>query len=106
MNSFLDKCGLSRNVGQPRSKKELSIEQELAKLSSIPKDDYEFDCFWHEHVDTLPKLTSLARRYLSIPSSSVGSESAFSISSYILRKNRLNLSSKNLGISMFLKDKI
>jgi hypothetical protein len=53
-----------------------------------------------------PLLATIARKYLSIFSSSVPSESAFSTSSYVLRKNRLALSSKNIKYTMFLKDKI
>ena len=106
MNSFLNKCGLGAGIVQTSSKRLPTIEQELAKLSSIPKDDYQFDSFWQEHERELRKLAKIARKYLSIPSSSVPSESAFSTSNYLLRKNRLGLSSKNITYSMFLKDKI
>lgn len=106
INSFLNKCGLGSNGSQHDCKRTLTIEQELAKLSSIPKDQYEFDSFWQEYSKALPKLSKIARKYLSIPSSSVPSESAFSTSNYILRKNRLGLSSKNVKYTMFLKDKL
>jgi hypothetical protein len=106
INSFLNKCGVGVGVVQTNNKKSLTIAQELSKLSSIPKDDYEFDSFWQEHGKLLPKLSSIARKYLSISSSSVPSESAFSTSNYVLRKNRLALSSKNVKYTMFLKDKI
>ncbi len=106
INNFLNKCGVESGIVVINSKKSRTIEQELAKLASIPKDDYEFNSFWQEHSNSLPKLAELARKYLSICSSSVPSESAFSTSNYILRKNRLALSSKNVTYTMFLKDKI
>jgi hypothetical protein len=106
INNFLNKCGIGSGIIKTSSKKSPTIEQELAKLSSIPKDDYQFDSFWQEHGKVLPKLATIARKYLSISSSSVPSESAYSTSSYVLRKNRLALSSKNIKYTMFLKDKI
>ncbi|CAF1202668.1 unnamed protein product [Adineta ricciae] len=106
ITNFLSKCGVESTNISIRSKKSLTITQELAKLSSIPKDEYEFGSFWREHGDSLPKLASCARKYLSISSSSVASESAFSTSNYVLRKNRLALSSKNVKYTMFLKDKL
>jgi hypothetical protein len=106
IHNFLNKCGVVSGINQTSSKKSLTIQQELAKLSSIPKDDYQFDSFWQEHGKALPKLATVARKYLCISSSSVPSESTFSTSNYVLRKNRLALSSKNVKYTMFLKDKI
>ena len=106
INNFLNKCGVASTSIQKISSTKLTIERELAKLASLQKDDYEFNCFWQEHSKNLPELSFFAKKYLSICSSSVASESAFSTSSYILRKNRLCLSSKNLKQTMFLRDKI
>ncbi|CAF1358275.1 unnamed protein product [Adineta ricciae] len=91
MKNFLSKCG---------------VGSEIAKLCSIPKNDLQFDSFWQEHGNNLPKLSVVAHKYLSIAASSVPSESAFSTSNYILRKNRLALTSRNIKYGMFLKDKI
>ena len=106
IKSFLTKCGLGSGVTLASPRRVPTIEQELAKLSSIPKDDYTFDSFWQENGKGLPKLAGIARKYLSICATSVPSESAFSVSNYILRKNRLSLTSKNVMYTMFLKDKI
>lgn len=106
MNNFLNKCGMGSGVIQSGFKRILTIEQELSKLSSIPKDNYQFDSFWQDYGKELPLLTMIARKYLSIPSSSVPSESAFSTTNYMVRKNRQGLSSKSITYSMFLKDKI
>jgi hypothetical protein len=106
IKNFLTKCGVGSGTISTDSNRVLTIEQELAKLASIPKDDYQFDSFWQEYSKGLPKLAVFAKKYLSIPSTSVPSESAFSVSSYILRKNRLGLTSRNVRYTMFLKDKI
>jgi hypothetical protein len=106
IKNFLSKCGVGPGNDHMCSSKVLTIEQELAKLSSIPKDEYEFNSFWQEHGKAMPKLAVLARKYLCISASSVPSESAFSISNYVLRKNRLALTTKNVKYTMFLKDKI
>lgn len=106
IKNFLNKCGVGSGAAQTAPRRMPTIEQELAKLSSIPKDEYAFDTFWQEHGKGLPKLAAMARKYLSICATSVPSESAFSVSNYVLRKNRLSLTSKNVMFSMFLKDKL
>jgi hypothetical protein len=106
IKNFLNKCGVGSGAAQTAPRRMPTIQQELAKLSSIPKDEYVFDTFWQEHGKGLPKLAALARKYLSICATSVPSESAFSVSNYVLRKNRLSLTSKNVMFSMFLKDKL
>lgn len=62
--------------------------------------------FWKRNKDRLPILTHLAKIHLSASGTSVPSESAFSISAYIGRKERARLSGKNLAYSVFLKDKV
>ena len=101
-----NKCGINTGTLAAAAKKTLTIQQELAKLASIPKDDYDFTTFWCEHSKDMPALAVLARKYLAISASSVPSESTFSVANYVLRKNRLALSSRNLKYTMFLKDKL
>jgi hypothetical protein len=103
---FLNKCGFTSNNTMMSSVRMLTIEQEIAKLSSIPKDNHEVKSFWQAHGQEMPKLTMIARKYLCICATSVPSESAFSVSNYVLRKNRLALASKNVKHTMFLKDKL
>lgn len=62
--------------------------------------------FWQTYEFTLPFLFSLAKRYLCTPATSVPSESAFSISSYVARKERSRLSAQNLEMTMFLKVRV
>jgi len=62
--------------------------------------------FWKEHGIDLPSLSRMARCYLSAPATSVKSESCFSISAHYGRKERARLTSDNLAMSVFFKDKI
>ena len=62
--------------------------------------------FWSMHATKLPILASFARRFLATPGTSVPSESAFSTSSYLGRKERARLTPENLSITVFLKDKL
>jgi hypothetical protein len=62
--------------------------------------------FWKLHKDRLPLLTHLAKIHLAACATSVPSESAFSISAYVARKERARLSGKNLAYTVFLKDKV
>ena len=51
----------------------ITIHQELAKLASIPKDDYDCETFWREYGNVIPNLAILARTYLTIGATSVPS---------------------------------
>ncbi len=62
--------------------------------------------FWQTHGDSFSILGKLAKTMLSVPVTSVPSESCFSISSFLGRKERARLSGENLSYSVFLKDKI
>jgi hypothetical protein len=62
--------------------------------------------FWQTHGQTFTILTKLAKQFLATPATSVASESCFSLSSYLGRKERSRLTGENLSSSVFLKDKI
>ena len=106
IKKLFNKCGIICSVTAPNGKKTLTIHQEIAKLSSIPKDEYDYAAFWREYGNVMPNLAVLARKYLTISATSVPSESAFSVSNHVLRKNRLALTSRNVKYTMFLKDKL
>lgn len=106
IKNLYSKCGITTNMNVTGSAKTPNIQQELAKLASIPKDEYGFNTFWREHGKAMPTLLTLARKYLAISASSVPSESTFSVANYVLRKNRLSLTGRNLKYTMFLKDKM
>ncbi|CAM2718545.1 unnamed protein product [Rotaria socialis] len=62
--------------------------------------------FWKCNKHLLPGLSTLARKYLATPATSVPSESAFSKSAYYGRKERTNLNGDSFCQSVFLKDKL
>ena len=62
--------------------------------------------FWDTHANGLPLLSSFARRFLATPGTSVPSEVAFSVSSFVGRKERCRLTPENLAMTVFLKDKL
>jgi len=62
--------------------------------------------FWKIYHVQLPHLFHLAKVHLVACSTSVPSESAFSVSAYTARKERARLSPENLCYSVFLKDKL
>ncbi|CAF2776273.1 unnamed protein product [Rotaria sp. Silwood2] len=59
--------------------------------------------FWKSYSMNFPYLWQLAKQLLCTPATSVPSESAFSMSSYLARKERARLSGENLAASIFLK---
>ena len=62
--------------------------------------------FWKLHHPQLPILAHLAKAHLVASGSSVPSESAFSCSAHVARKERSRLTPENLAYSVFLKDKL
>ena len=62
--------------------------------------------FWQTHGTNFSILSKLSKIMLSSPATSVPSESCFSISSYLGRKERSRLTGENLSASVFLKDKV
>ncbi|CAF1458616.1 unnamed protein product [Adineta steineri] len=62
--------------------------------------------FWKTHYIQFPLLWNLARVHLVACGTSVASESAFSCSAYVARKERSRLTADNLAFSVFLKDKL
>ncbi|CAF2074197.1 unnamed protein product [Rotaria magnacalcarata] len=62
--------------------------------------------FWRTSGETFSILKGIAKKMLSTPATSVPSESCFSTSSALARKERARLSGEHLCSSVFLKDKI
>ncbi|CAF2885819.1 unnamed protein product [Rotaria sp. Silwood2] len=86
---------------------EFKLYKKLAAQFVLTANDvYDTLIFWKQNKVLFPNLMTLAQKYLSVPGTSVKAESAFSISSYIGRKQRARLSADNLCFSVFLKDKL
>ncbi len=62
--------------------------------------------FWQSYGQQFAILGKLAQQMLSTPSTSVPSESCFSVSAFLGRKERARLTGENLSSSVFLQDKI
>lgn len=115
IDQFLVACGDQEKNHEPTSKNiKLTIHEELRNykksiiefLNTHTATPDSSLVFWKANYVHFPILSELARGYLSTPGTSICSESAFSMSSYISRKERARLSTDNLAFTMFLKDKI
>lgn len=60
--------------------------------------------FWHQNVVRYPDLSLMARDLLTIPVSSVASESSFSLGGKILSPNRSSLKSKTVQALISIQD--
>lgn len=58
--------------------------------------------WWKTHATKYPRLASIARRYLSMPATSVSSERAFSVAGNTVTKLRANISSEVVDEIIFL----
>ena len=115
INEFLLACGDSCAIHESRiTSKKLTINEELRAYKKSVIEFYNQQMptassslnFWQKNYIHFPILSQFARLHLSTPGTSIASESAFSISSYVARKERARLSSDSLSFAMFMKDKI
>ena len=105
LQKFLTRCDVNSIADAGDQSRTPTVQQEIARMISVSKNDQDFCIFWQKHESTMPLLAVQARKYLAISATSVPSERVFSISNYVLRKNRMSLTSKNLKYCMFLKDR-
>lgn len=87
----------------------LGIGNELANyldsdVVSQFDDEFSIIGWWHEHKLTYPVLAILARDVLTVPVSTVSSESAFSTTGRILEERRRRLSSEMVEILTCTRD--
>jgi len=99
--------------GKDKSKRiaindEIKLFKTLADLFNAKGDPsaHSVFTFWKINKDRPPILSHLAKIHLVASATSVPSESAFSMSAFLDRKERARLSSENLAYSVFLKDKM
>ena len=78
-------------------------DTEVALFTNAIKTKLQFREFWRIHRSSFPRLVLLVHRYCIIPATSVTSESAFSISGFLARKQRSSLSSRTLRHLLVLK---
>jgi hypothetical protein len=80
-----------------------SADVEISLFTNSIKTKQSFKEFWSTHRHSFPRLVTLVNRYCIVPATSVASESAFSISGFIARKQRSSLSSRTLRHLLVLK---
>jgi hypothetical protein len=67
-------------------------------------DSFNILGWWHEHKTTYPVLSILARDVMTVPVSTISSESAFSTSGRIIEERRRRLSPEMVEILACTKD--
>jgi hypothetical protein len=67
-------------------------------------DDFNIITWWHEHKRTYPVLSILAKDVLSVPVSTISSESAFSLTGRIIEERRRRLSPEMVEMLACIKD--
>ena len=82
--------------------------EEISVYGSLCRKNPSIDAitFWKTYGEQLPLLKEMGQTYLPAPGTSVPSESAFSLSDYVGRKERAQLGPENLSYSIFLRDKL
>lgn len=90
------------------NEKPKTIGQEMALYGSLCKKNSAMGAiaFWKTYGSQMPLLKQMAQKYLATPGTSVPSESCFSRSAYVARKERARLSPQNLAYTVFLQDKL
>jgi hypothetical protein len=81
----------SQNSSTRSERSELDIYLDDPKVVVSPTENFNVLAWWKKNLDAYPMLSLMARDFLSIPVSTVSSESAFSAAGRILGKNRTSL---------------
>jgi len=67
-------------------------------------DDFNILNWWHEHKLSYPVLSILAKDVLTVPVSTISSESAFSLTGRIIEERRRRLTSDMVEMLSLVKD--
>ena len=85
-----------------RSELDLYLDDPRVVVRAV--ENFNVLAWWKKNSDAYPILSLMARDFLSIPVSTVSSESAFSCARRILGKNRTSLSPETLEALVCAKD--
>jgi hypothetical protein len=67
-------------------------------------DDFNILTWWHEHKPTYPIMSILAKDVMSVPVSTVSSESCFTLTSRMIEERRRRLLPATVEILTCIKD--
>ena len=90
------------NTHESQARKEL----EMYKREPKPAVDSDPLNWWRLHEGSYKLLSSVAKKYLSIPATSVEAERSFSDLGVLLTKRRLLLTGPHVDAQLFLKGKL
>jgi len=82
---------------------ELSAYLDSDNVTSY-EDDFDLLLWWHDHKLTFPILSIMARDIISVPVSTVSSESCFSLTGRIIEERRRRLSLETVEMLTCIKD--
>ena len=99
-------------VGPPPSSTSCSSSSAVSELSAYLDsdcvtaydDDFDILLWWRDHKLTYPILSIMARDIMSVPVSTVSSESCFSLTGRILEERRRRLLPENVEMLTCIKD--
>jgi hypothetical protein len=97
-------CGRRLSAANP-AMRQITLDEEISMYINAVQSADNFQQFWRQHGEQLPRLANLVRRMNMIPATSVSSEALFSVAAFIQRKQRLSLSSRTLRYLLVLKNR-
>lgn len=97
-------------IGESKPNQEITIENEFQRYlgCKILEKDKNLTVleWWRSHEQFYPLIKNIARKYLSVPASSVSSERVFSLCGNLVNKKRCRLSPNNVDLLVFLNRNI
>lgn len=91
-------------VGESKTNITDVVHQEVARYLTSARTDTHLTLlqWWKNNGHFYPRLSLLARKYLSVPASSVPCERVFSLAGHLVNKKRARLSKDNIDLIIFL----